>query len=107
MVLHLQGDDFDREVLRSDVPVVVDFYADWCGPCRIVSPIMESLSEQYIGKVKFVKINTDANEELAIRYNVMSIPTILIFKNGEIRETMIGAASASTYKQKIDSVLRN
>ncbi len=106
-VLHLGGKEFDKEVLQSAIPAVVDFYADWCGPCRMVSPIVESLSREYAGKVKFVKIDTDKNQGLAERYDIMSIPTVMIFKNGEIRDKIIGASPASLYKQKIDSVLEN
>ncbi len=106
-VLHLGGKEFDKEVLQSAIPAVVDFYADWCGPCRMVSPIVESLSREYAGKVKFVKIDTDRNRGLAERYDIMSIPNVMIFKNGEIRDKIIGASPASLYKQKIDSVLEN
>ena len=104
-VSHIQGADFEKEVLRSEVPTVVDFYADWCGPCRMVSPIIESLSHEYAGKVKFVKINTDESPDLAERYGIMSIPTIMIFKKGEISSRTVGAGPAQMYKQKIDAVL--
>lgn len=97
--------NFDREVIDSRIPVVVDFYADWCGPCRIVSPILEKLSEEYNGRVKFVKVNTDENQGLTERYGIMSIPTIMIFLNGQIRDTTIGAAPSNLYKKKIDSIL--
>ncbi len=106
-VLHLGGREFDKEVLQSAIPAVVDFYADWCGPCRMVSPIVESLAREYGGKVKFVKIDTDKNQGLAERYDIMSIPTVMIFKNGKLRDKIIGASPASLYKQKIDSVLEN
>ena len=101
----LQSKDFDKEVLHSDIPTLVVFYADWCGPCRMVSPIIESLSAEYAGKAKFVKINTDENQDLAERYNIMSIPTIMIFKNGDVASRTVGAGPAAMYKQKIDSVL--
>ncbi len=97
--------DFEREVLKSEVPTVVDFYADWCGPCRMVSPIIESLSREYEGRVKFVKVDTDDNQALARRYQVMSIPTVMIFNSGRIVETVIGAAPAGAYRQKINSTL--
>jgi thioredoxin 1 len=103
--VHLQSKDFDKEVLQSELPAVVDFYADWCGPCRMVSPIIESLSHQYSGRVKFVKINTDESPDLAERYGIMSIPTIMIFKKGEISSRTVGAGPAQMYKQKIDAVL--
>jgi thioredoxin 1 len=104
-MVHLQSKDFDKEVLQSNLPAVVDFYADWCGPCRMVSPIIESLSREYAGKVKFVKINTDESPELAERYGIMSIPTIMVFKKGEVASRTIGAGPAAMYKQKIEAAL--
>lgn len=104
-LVQLQSKDFDKEVIRSEVPTVVDFYADWCGPCRMVSPIIETLSLEYAGKAKFVKINTDDNPDLAEKYGIMSIPTIMIFKNGEVASRTIGAGPAAMYKQKIDAAL--
>jgi len=103
----LNSAEFDKEVLKSQTPAVVDFYADWCGPCRMVSPIIEQLSKEYSGKVKFVKVNTDENPDVAMKYGIMSIPTIMVFKNGQVASTVIGAGPASTYKQKIDAVLKN
>lgn len=104
-VVHLEGKDFEKEVVQSQIPAVVDFYADWCGPCRMVSPIIESLSKQYQGKVKFVKINTDDNPELAERFGIMSIPTIMVFKNGAVSSRTVGAGPAAMYKSKIDAAL--
>jgi thioredoxin 1 len=103
--VHLHSEDFEKEVLQSDLPAVVDFYADWCGPCRMVSPIIESLSHEYAGKVKFVKINTDESPDLAEKYGIMSIPTIMIFKKGEVTSRTVGAGPAAMYKQKIDAAL--
>jgi thioredoxin 1 len=103
---HLNSSEFEKEVLKSQVPTVVDFYADWCGPCRMVSPIIEALSSEYVGKVKFVKVNTDDNPDIAMKYGIMSIPTIIVFKNGQVASTIIGAGPASMYKQKIDTVLK-
>lgn len=104
-LVHLQSKDFDREVMQSQVPTVVDFYADWCGPCRMVSPIIETLSQEYVGRAKFVKINTDENPDLAERFGIMSIPTVMIFKNGQVASTTIGAGPAAMYKKKIDAAL--
>jgi thioredoxin 1 len=101
----LQSKDFEKEVLKSEVPAIVDFYADWCGPCRMVSPIIESLSQEYAGKAKFVKVNTDENPDLAEKYGILSIPTVIIFKDGTIASRTVGAGPASMYKQKIDAVL--
>lgn len=104
-VQHINTADFERAVLKSQSPTVVDFYADWCGPCRMVSPVIESLSQEYAGKVNFAKVDTDANQSLAMRYNILSIPTVMIFKEGRIVDRIIGAVPAQAYRQKIDSVL--
>jgi thioredoxin len=104
-VQHLKQADFDRAVLKAEAPTVVDFYADWCGPCRMVGPIMESLSQEYAGRVNFAKINTDQNQGLSIRYDIMSIPTVLIFNNGKIVEKIVGAVPPQVYRQKIDDLL--
>jgi len=97
--------DFDSAVLRSAVPVFVDFYADWCGPCNMIAPTIEALSEEYEGKVKFVKINVDNNQQLAMKYDIMSIPTGMLFENGTVKDSLIGAYPASTYRQRIDNAL--
>ena len=97
--------DFERAVLKSQSPTVVDFYANWCGPCRMVGPVIESLSQEYAGKVSFAKVDTDANQSLAMRYNILSIPTVMIFKDGRIVDKIIGAMPAQAYRQKIDSAL--
>jgi thioredoxin 1 len=104
---HLSSSEFENEVLKSQLPTVVDFYADWCGPCRMVSPIIEALSSEYDGRVKFVKVNTDDNPDIAMKYGIMSIPTIIVFKNGQVASTIIGAGPATMYKQKIDTVLKS
>ncbi|OLD77121.1 MAG: thioredoxin [Ignavibacteria bacterium 13_1_40CM_2_61_4] len=104
-VVQLNEKDFEKEILKSELPALVDFYADWCGPCRMVSPVLESLSKEYDGKVKFVKINTDENQELAMKLGIMSIPTVMIFRGGEMKARIVGAGPASLYKQKINSVL--
>ncbi len=89
--IHLTKENFDAEVLSSNVPVLVDFWASWCGPCKMVGPVIEELSEEFSGKAKVCKIDIDKEGELAMRYNVMSIPTILVFKNGEIADQSVGA----------------
>ncbi len=93
---------FDDEVLNSSKPVFVDFWAEWCGPCRAVSPAVEEVSKEYDGKVNFVKVNVDDNNELASRYNVYSIPTLAIFKNGKVIAQVAGAASKDKIKAYID-----
>ena len=96
---------FEQEVLNSANPVFVDFWAEWCGPCRAVSPVVEELSTEYDGKVDFVKINVDQNGELAQKYNVFSIPTLAIFKNGQVVSQKVGASTKESFKTMIDSSL--
>ncbi len=91
MALEITVDNFEQEVLASDQPVMVDFWAAWCGPCRMVSPVVDKIGENYAGKAKVGKINVDEQGALAERFRVLSIPTIYIFKNGEIVEKMVGA----------------
>jgi thioredoxin 1 len=104
-VIQSNESDFDSTVLGSDVPVFVDFYADWCGPCNMIAPTIEALSEEYAGRVKFVKINVDNNQQLAMKYDIMSIPTSMLFENGTVKDSLIGAYPASAYKQRIDHAL--
>ena len=96
---------FGSAVLDSNVPVFVDFYADWCGPCHMIEPTIESLSEEYDGRVKFVKINVDNNQELAMKYDVMSIPTSILFEKGIVKDSLIGAFPTWRYQQLIDRAL--
>jgi len=104
-LLHVGSDRFEEEVIRSKTPVLVDFYADWCGPCRIIEPVILRLSEEYAGRVKFFKVDTDVSQDIAVRFDIMSIPTVMLFEDGKVRERIVGAAPASVYKQKIDLVL--
>ncbi|MEO8289570.1 MAG: thioredoxin [Gaiellaceae bacterium] len=98
MVAAVNDADFEREVLESDRPVVVDFWAPWCGPCRVVSPIIDDLADQHGDQVKFLKMNVDENLATQSRYNVLSIPTVILFERGEPQETVIGARSKSHYE---------
>ena len=97
--------NFKDEVLGSETPVLVDFWAEWCAPCRIVSPIIEELATEYGEKLKVGKLDVDANGQSAQNYGVMSIPSIIFFKNGQPVKTMIGAQSKDNYKREIDAVL--
>ena len=97
--------NWETDVMSSPKPVFVDFWAEWCGPCRMVSPVVEELSEDYNGKVDFVKVNVDQANELASKYNVFSIPTLAIFNKGQIVAQQVGAASKESYKNMIDRAL--
>lgn len=94
--------NFEAEVLKSDVPVLVDFWATWCGPCKAIAPILEELSGAYQGKAKIVKLNADENPRTASQYNVRSLPTLLVFKGGKVVDTQIGAVP----KPKIEALLQ-
>lgn len=104
-VLHIEGSSFQQEVVKSEKPVLVDFYADWCGPCKIIEPIINQLSREYDGKVKFVKVDTDANQELAVQFGIMSIPTVMFFSKGKVEDIVIGAVPPAVLKSKLDTLL--
>jgi len=106
-VMNVGEAEFQNEVLDSEVPVVVDFWAPWCGPCKMVGPVLEELSGEYAGKVKFTKINTDENQQLAVKFGIMGIPTIKIFKDGKEVESVTGALPKDMMKEFIDKVLGN
>jgi len=97
--------NFDQEVLQSRIPVVVDFWAVWCTPCRIVSPIIEELAKDYEGKVKVGKLNVDENQQTSGKFGIMSIPSVLIFKNGKPVKTIIGAQGKEKYRKEIEEIL--
>ncbi len=97
--------NFESEVLNSDKPVLVDFFADWCGPCKMMAPVIEELAELYDGKAKVGKLNVDSNEEIAMKYGVMSIPTILVIKNGQVEAKMVGVQKRETLMDALDKAL--
>ena len=104
-LLEIKDDNFEAEVLKSDIPVLVDIWAPWCGPCRIVGPIIEELANEYAGKMKVGKLNVDDNSETAMKYQIQSIPTILIFKGGKEVQRLIGARPKQAFKKEIDAVI--
>ena len=105
MELTLTNESFENEVLHSDIPVIVDFWASWCGPCRMVAPIIEELAREYSGKAKVGKVNVDEEAELAVKYGIVSIQTVLIFKNGEVMEKLVGAQSQDEYEDAVDKYI--
>lgn len=103
MVNQFNTENFDAEVLGSDVPVFVDFYADWCGPCKMMSPVISQLSDEYEGRIKVGKVNVDHDPDLAQKYGIMSIPNMVFFRNGEPVDRVVGAVPKSQMKAKFEA----
>ncbi|MFQ5962746.1 MAG: thioredoxin [Candidatus Scalinduaceae bacterium] len=101
------NEEFEQTVIQSDVPVLVDFSADWCAPCKTQTPILDELSSDFDGRIKFAKvdIDVDGNKELATKYGVLSVPTLILFSNGKIKDTMVGVTSKKKLEQKFEQVL--
>jgi thioredoxin 1 len=97
--------NFEQEVINSDKPVLIDFWAVWCGPCKIIAPIVEELASEYEGKAKIGKLDVDENNQTSIKYGVRSIPTLLIFKDGKVKDTIIGAVPKAQIVQKLNAAL--
>lgn len=104
-VLHTNTDDFKEKVLQSKLPVLVDFWAEWCGPCKMIAPILDEIAKEYEGKIYVVKIDVDKNQSLALEYSVSSIPNLLLFKDGDVADQSIGLIAKENIIQMIDSVL--
>jgi len=105
MAIEITDSNFEEKVLKSSKPVMVDFWAAWCGPCRMVGPIMDELSDEYADTAIVGKVDVDSNQEFAAKYGVRNIPTVLVFKNGEVVTRQVGVASKATYTEAIDSLL--
>ncbi len=103
-IVTLTDTNFDQEVVKSATPVVVDFWAEWCGPCKMIAPMLDQLAGEYAGKVKIGKVNIDQFQQLAVQYRINSIPTLLIFKGGQVVDQVVGAKPMKDMKAKFDSV---
>jgi thioredoxin 1 len=103
--LHVTEKNFEEEVLKSELPVLVDFWAEWCGPCRMVGPVVEEISDELVGKIKVAKVNVDEAQELAASFNVMSITSLMVFKGGEVVGQMVGAMPKETLLAKLKPYL--
>lgn len=104
-IIKLTDDTFEQEVLKSEIPAVVDFWAEWCQPCQIVSPTIDELAKDYTGKIKVGKVNVDENAKTPGMYGIMSIPTVMIFKNSKAVKTLVGVQGKDVYKKNIDEAL--
>ena len=105
MALEFSDSNFEEEVLNSDIPVLVDFWAEWCGPCRMIGPIVEELATEYEGKIKIGKMNVDHNPKIPMKYGVRSIPTLLVFKGGEAVDKIVGAVPKTNLTSKLEAQL--
>lgn len=105
--LKFTDDSFEDDVLNADKPVLVDFWAEWCGPCRMVGPVVDELAGEYEGKAKIGKVNVDENSEISTKYGIRSIPSLLIFKNGEVVDQIVGAVPKNQLKKQLDAQLTN
>ena len=102
-ISHVTDDSFEAEVINSDIPVLVDYWAEWCGPCKVIAPVLEEIAAEYDGKMKICKLDIDANENTPPKYGIRGIPTLMLFKNGSVEATKVGALSKSQLTAFLDS----
>ena len=105
MALEVNDNNFDEVVLKSDIPVVVDFWAEWCGPCRMIAPIIDEISKEYSGKALVTKCDVDDSPSVAAQFGIRNIPTVLFFKNGKVADKQVGAVSKKNFADKLDAIL--
>ena len=103
LIQHVNDDTFEPDVLKSDVPVLVDYWAEWCGPCKAIAPLLEELAKEYGGKLKIAKVNVDENQQLARKYNIKAIPTLMLFKEGNVQASKLGMMSKPQLTAFLDS----
>jgi thioredoxin 1 len=103
-IVEFTDTNFESEVLKSEQPVLVDFWAEWCMPCRMLAPTIDKIAEAYVGKVKVGKVDTDSNREVAMKYQINAIPTVILFKNGEVAQKFVGLKQEKEFKEAIDSL---
>ncbi len=104
-IIHVSDEEFEEKVLASEGPVLVDFWAEWCGPCKMIAPVLEQVAEQYGDRIKIAKVDVDANKQMAMKFNIRSIPTLMIFKNGQPEATKMGAMSKTQLTSFIDGCI--
>ena len=104
--IHINDSEFEEKVIKSPIPVVVDFWAPWCAPCKMIAPVLEKIANDYAGKLTVVKVDTDQNPEWAIKFGVQGIPTVLFIERGQLRDRMVGVGPAAMIKAKVDGLLK-